>query len=173
MAETCRQALQDVEINPARFALEWASAAEGPRFVELITNYVAHIKSLGPLGEGEGEPGGSVIKIRLEAATKAFEAPRVRTVFGNLAKKMNKAGDYSKEVITQGVSEKVFPAYRKERLTQEALMRLKGQDSMTISDLASSTGGSEEELNAILAALSKKGQVKEAGPGWALAQGEA
>jgi len=55
IAETCRQALEDAGVNPDRMALEWASAAEAPRFVELITRYVSDIKSMGPLGSAEGE----------------------------------------------------------------------------------------------------------------------
>ena len=169
MAEAVKQALKDSGVNPERFSLKWASAAEGPRFVELITDYVAHIKSMGPLGEGEGEPGKDVIMTRLEAAAKASANRKVRTMLGNLAKKLGKEADYSNEAILEGVSSKVFPAFHKERLTQEALMRLKDKDQLALSDLAASTGGSEEELNEILSALSKKGTVKEAGSGWAIA----
>jgi F420-non-reducing hydrogenase iron-sulfur subunit len=35
-------------INPARFALEWVSSAEAPRFAELVTRFIGKIKDLGP-----------------------------------------------------------------------------------------------------------------------------
>ena len=41
-------------VKPERLALEWASAAEAPLYVELITQFTNQVKELGPLGEAEG-----------------------------------------------------------------------------------------------------------------------
>jgi F420-non-reducing hydrogenase iron-sulfur subunit len=35
-------------IEPERFALEWVSSAEAPRFAELVTRFVRKIRDLGP-----------------------------------------------------------------------------------------------------------------------------
>jgi F420-non-reducing hydrogenase iron-sulfur subunit len=35
-------------IDPDRFALEWVSSAEAPRFAELVTRFIGKIKELGP-----------------------------------------------------------------------------------------------------------------------------
>ena len=35
-------------IDPERFALEWVSSAEAPRFAELVTRFIGKIKELGP-----------------------------------------------------------------------------------------------------------------------------
>jgi F420-non-reducing hydrogenase iron-sulfur subunit len=35
-------------INPSRFALEWVSSAEAPRFAELVTRFIGKIKEMGP-----------------------------------------------------------------------------------------------------------------------------
>jgi len=39
--------LAEVGINPDRFSIEWASAAEAPRFVKLITEFTIKMKELG------------------------------------------------------------------------------------------------------------------------------
>jgi F420-non-reducing hydrogenase iron-sulfur subunit len=35
-------------IDPERFALEWVSSAEAPRFAELVTRFINKIRGLGP-----------------------------------------------------------------------------------------------------------------------------
>lgn len=35
-------------IDSERFALEWVSSAEAPRFAELVTRFIGKIKDLGP-----------------------------------------------------------------------------------------------------------------------------
>jgi F420-non-reducing hydrogenase iron-sulfur subunit len=35
-------------IDPERFALEWVSSAEAPRFAELVTRFVNKIREMGP-----------------------------------------------------------------------------------------------------------------------------
>ena len=40
--------LEDFGIEPERFRLEWVSAAEAPRFAEVITDTVEKIRKLGP-----------------------------------------------------------------------------------------------------------------------------
>jgi len=43
-----RKALESMGMDPRRVRLEWVSASEGARFVELIKEYVAEITQLGP-----------------------------------------------------------------------------------------------------------------------------
>ncbi len=169
MAETCKQVLKDVGVSPDRMSLEWASAAEGPRFVELITSYVNNIKSLGPLGKGP-EEAGKIVKRRLAASVKAASVPKVRTAFGNLAKRLHKSSDYSPEAISKGVSEKVLPAFRKERILNEVKLCLADEGPLGLDRLAELTGADPEELEKIISPLVKKGILKEEGSGWALAQ---
>jgi F420-non-reducing hydrogenase iron-sulfur subunit len=40
--------LEDFGLEPERFRLEWVSAAEGPRFAEVMTSMVEQIRKLGP-----------------------------------------------------------------------------------------------------------------------------
>ena len=40
--------MQDSGIDPERFAIEWVSSAEAPRFAEVVTRFTEKIKALGP-----------------------------------------------------------------------------------------------------------------------------
>ena len=174
MAETCRQVLKDMGVDPGRLALEWASAAEAPRFVELITGFVNGIRSKGALGQGRDEVGEDRLGRRLEASIRAAGARKVRTALGTLAKRMRKQGDYDPGTIAKGVEEKVLPAFRAERIGHEVLACLSDRGACSMEELLAATGASPEELDKITAPMVKKGTLKQDGEGLALAaQGEA
>jgi F420-non-reducing hydrogenase iron-sulfur subunit len=40
--------LEDAGVNPERFAIEWVSSAEAPRFAEVVTRFTEKIRALGP-----------------------------------------------------------------------------------------------------------------------------
>ncbi len=123
IAETCRQALKDMGINPDRLALEWVSAAEAPRFTELITGFVSKIKSLGPLGSGDDEAGKDIVQGYLMDGVKAASARKVRIALGKLAKDMHKSGNYDTQIISTRVAKEVLPAFQQERVSQQKKAR--------------------------------------------------
>jgi len=101
--------LQEIGVNPERFSLQWASAAEAPRFVKLITEFTGKIKELGPLGKAEGiEP--DEMKARLDKALAAVSSRKVRMVYGNTAKSIRKEAIFTQEYISSVIEEKVAKA---------------------------------------------------------------
>ena len=40
--------LENSDIDPHRFAIEWVSSAEAPRFAEVVTRFTEKIRALGP-----------------------------------------------------------------------------------------------------------------------------
>ena len=101
--------LQEIGVSPERFSLKWASAAEAPRFVKLITEFTGRIKELGPLGRAEGiEP--AEMKTRLDRALAAVSSRKVRMVYGNTAKAIRKEGIFTQEYISGVIKEKLSKA---------------------------------------------------------------
>ena len=47
-ADAIKLMLQDFGIEKERFRLEWVSAAEGPRFAQVVTEMVEEVRKLGP-----------------------------------------------------------------------------------------------------------------------------
>jgi hypothetical protein len=88
MMHLCRESLKKVGINSERVRLEWVSASEGIRFAEVITDFTAKLKQMGPLGVGEGLDK-SALQFKLEALkrlipyTKLVERERLRVRFDN------------------------------------------------------------------------------------------
>jgi len=105
-------------VKPERLALDWASAAEAPLFVELITKFTDEIKGLGPLGEAEGIDR-EELKLKLLAASSAVESIKLRTRFAKLAQELRDGDKHTPEVIEARMAEKVNDAIIREIAKQE------------------------------------------------------
>lgn len=64
-----KRILENVGVNPDRLRLEWVSAGEGTRFAEVMNEFGAKIKALGPFGSSEGRDVAD-LQAGLEAATQ-------------------------------------------------------------------------------------------------------
>ncbi len=65
----CKKLMTSVGVDPGRLRLEWISAAEGTRFAEIMSDFAARLRDLGPLGEGEGIAAPD-LKLKLEAVNR-------------------------------------------------------------------------------------------------------
>jgi len=151
--------LAKIGIDSGRFVLEWASAAEGPRFVKLITDFTDRIKSIGPLGESEGVK--DDLQIKLLAARSALEKAKLRTGLGNLTKGFRKQGDYSDQIIKDKVNEKLTKSIGTEIDKNETLLRIQNEGPISFDELTKKTGVSGTDIEKYVAAFSKKGLVVE------------
>jgi NADH-quinone oxidoreductase subunit E len=83
MMHLCRKLLTLIGLDPQRLRLEWISAAEGSRYAEVMNDFSQTVKSLRPLGEGEGIDQ-NVLAFRLKTLQsmipyiKLVEAKRLR-----------------------------------------------------------------------------------------------
>ena len=160
MEEFVRKILAKIGIDSDRFVLKWASAAEGPRFVKLITDFTAKIKSIGPLGDSEGADKDE-LQIKLLAARSALEKAKLRTGLGNLTKGFRKEGDYSDQQIKDKVNEKLTKSIGTEIDRNETLLRIQEQGPISFDELAKKIGVSGTDIEKYVAAFSKKGLVTE------------
>lgn len=101
-----KKILSEVGIKPERFDLQWASAAEAPRFVRLITDFTAEMQKLGPMGQAEGMSKEELQK-RLATAQKMVEDRKVRMALGNATKAVRKEGIFTQEHIDNIFADKM------------------------------------------------------------------
>jgi hypothetical protein len=102
-----RKVLAEVGFSPDRYNLQWASAAEAPRFVKLITEFTAKVKELGPLGRAEGMSPEEA-RGKAELALKLVSDRKVRIGFGNLSKELRKeVPGLTDQTISTAVEEKL------------------------------------------------------------------
>jgi len=104
--------LEEVGIRKERYDLQWASAAEAPRFVQLITEFTEQMKELGPLGKAEGlSP--EELKERLGKALEFVSSQKSRISYGNAAKAVRKDKIWTKEHIDEVINTKMAKTLKK------------------------------------------------------------
>jgi hypothetical protein len=103
--------LESLGIHPERLGLYWASAAEAPLFVDLVTKFTNKIEKLGPLGSQAGlSP--EALKARLAAARAATMDVKLRTRVAKLTLEMRQAHDYSEKLLHARIAEKLEPVLK-------------------------------------------------------------
>jgi hypothetical protein len=111
MLALVRKVLVKIGIKEERFSLQWASAAEAPRFVRLITDFTQQIKELGPLGEAEGiEP--DELKKRLALGLAAVSDRKLRMSFGTATRTIRKEADITQKYIDSVIEDKLTKPFK-------------------------------------------------------------
>ncbi len=110
MLALVRKVLVQIGIKPERFSLQWASAAEAPRFVRLITDFTQQIKELGPLGEAEGI-GPDELKQRLAQGLAAVSNRKLRMSFGTATKSLRKEAHLTQNIIDSVMDDKLTKSF--------------------------------------------------------------
>ena len=83
-----KKLLEHSGLNPDRLRLESVAASEGIRFAEVVTDFTARLKQLGPIGKSEGMDQNS-LQLKLEAIRKLLpyiklvEREKLRVRFEN------------------------------------------------------------------------------------------
>lgn len=163
-----KKVLEESGINPERFQLKWASAAEAPRFVKLITDFTSSIKKFGPLGEAEGlDP--QTVKTRITNALNLVSNRKLRVSFGNVTKNVRKEGNFTQDYINSLVNEKLAGNITTGLVEEGVLTTLKVNSPATVASLSKEAGATSEQIDKILAALAKQGKVVQNGDTWSLA----
>ena len=104
--------LKDIGIREERYSLQWASAAEAPRFVQLITDFTQQMKELGPLGQAEGFSA-EELKERLQKGLDVVSKQAVRVSFGNASKAVRKDAIWTQEHIGEIINTKMAKSLEK------------------------------------------------------------
>jgi hypothetical protein len=112
MKALVHRVLKEIGIREERFGLQWASAAEAPRFVRLITDFTRRMQELGPLGQAEGLSRDE-LKKRLQKGLDIVSSQAVRVSFGNAAKAVRKDGIWTDEHIGEVINTKMAKSLEK------------------------------------------------------------
>jgi len=97
-AALVHETLHRLGIDRNRFLIDWASAAEGPNFVKIITAFTRQVAELGPLGVSEKIENEELCR-KLARAAKNAQGRKIRTGLINASREMMKTGDFSREGI--------------------------------------------------------------------------
>lgn len=142
--------LEGLGIETGRCALEWVSAAEAPRFVQVITEFDARIRDLGPIGQSEGLDRQTLMH-KIRAAKTALEERKMRMALARESKKIKKHGTYG-EFPSRG---KLSTTLRDEITLYETLLYLQERERPA-SELAELLGISVDRVASCVENLKRK-----------------
>jgi len=105
MMHLCRKLLEHAGVNPERLRIEWISASEGVRFAEVMNDFTARLRELGPIEKGEG-PDGADLQSKLEEIRKLIPYIKIEKK-EKLALRLDDEREYDQLYTTDEV-EKIF-----------------------------------------------------------------
>ncbi|MDH4189241.1 MAG: hydrogenase iron-sulfur subunit [Betaproteobacteria bacterium] len=139
-----RKLLDCVGVNPERLRLEWVSASEGIRYAEVVTDFTARLKQLGPLGSGEGMDR-SALNLKLEAIRRLL--PYIKLVE---REKLRVRFDDKQQYEEFFASDALNALFRKlivDKLAISQILVLLREQALSTGEIADSLGMSRAEVS--------------------------
>ena len=153
-----RRLLKHIGMNEDRLAFRQCSSGEGSVFVEIVTEFDAKLRSLGPLGGDADRIQAPELFKKLEAAQAVLASEKIRWVIGKRTPFLESGNMYG-EIFTEHEFNRAIDMIIVEEMeVQEILARLK-QGSQSIKDLASDLAIPSERVFRYMTALKRKGMV--------------
>jgi DNA-binding transcriptional ArsR family regulator len=156
-------------------SLAWVSAAEAPRYVEIVTAFTEKIQSLGPLGVSEGLER-EVLTFKLKAAKTLSEQEKFRWILGKKTE-FSKEGNVYGEVFTRHELNRLLQGLITEDLKVHEILQLLETRSLSVKEVAQRLGLSPKLVLKHITALRRRKLVdlkgiKEGSPRYTLYQKE-
>jgi coenzyme F420-reducing hydrogenase delta subunit len=152
-----KRILENIGINPDRLRLEWVSAGEGIRFSEIMIEFGAKIKSLGPFGSSEGRDTNELLA-GLDAATQLV--PYFKLVERERFRVSKRTEDGYKEFFARPDYEPLFKELVLDKLTMSRIMGALRSGVVTTEAIAQKLGVDGLEVARHLHLLSQQGIVR-------------
>ena len=139
-----KKLLEHTGLNPDRLRLESVAASEGIRFAEVVTDFTARLKELGPIGTGEGMDQ-NALKLKLEAIRKLLpyiklvEREKLRVRFENKR-------EYE-EFFASDELNSLFNELIADKLAISQIMVLLQKQTLSTGEIADSLGMSPSEVS--------------------------
>lgn len=126
--------MSHIGINRQRLSLEWVSAAEAPRYVEIVKDFTERIRTLGPLGVGEGMDA-DVLHRKLKAAKTLSQQEKFRWILGKWTE-FAKDGNAYGETFTNHELNRLSQGLITEDLQAHEILQLLETESLSAKEIA-------------------------------------
>ena len=153
----CKRLMERIGLDPERLRIEFISSGEGIRFAELMNEFSATVRRLGPIGEGEGiDP--QALDFRLRAAArivpyvKLLERERFRV---QLASREEYERYFAGEEFGRLFDETVGS-----RLAMSQIVSLLERGPMAVGEIADALGLAPSEVSRHLGSSSRHGLIR-------------
>lgn len=153
----CKGILERIGLNPARLRIEFMSGGEGSRLAEVIDDFTATIKELGPLGEAEGMEKSAVIRA-LDSARRLI--PYLRLVEREKLRVPVRSEAAYREFFASPEVNRLFDELLGDNLAISQIVSLLGKQPLTTSEISERLGLSSSEVARHMSRSSRQGLVR-------------
>jgi coenzyme F420-reducing hydrogenase delta subunit len=153
----CKNILRRIGLDPARLSIEFMSGGEGNRLAEVINEFTAKIKDLGPLGKAEGLEK-AAIKRSLDAARRLV--PYLRLVEREKLRVPVRSEEAYREFFASPEINRLFDELIGNNLAVSRIVSLLGERPFSTREISESLGLSPSEVARHMSSSSRQGLVR-------------
>jgi coenzyme F420-reducing hydrogenase delta subunit len=153
----CKKLLRHIGLDPERLRLEWISAAEGSRFAEVMRDFAASLRELGPLGQQE-ELDETVVGFRLRALSQLV--PFLKLVEREKLRVPNKSEEAYNEFFASDEVNRLFDELIVDRLAISQILLALEEKPLSTAEISEVLGLSPSEVSKYMSSSSRQGLVR-------------
>jgi coenzyme F420-reducing hydrogenase delta subunit len=153
----CKKLLRHIELDPERLRLEWISAAEGIRFGEIMSDFAARLRELGPLGREE-ELEEAVVDLRLRALIQLV--PFLKLVERQKLRVPSRSEEAYNEFFASDEVNRLFDDLIVDRLAISQILLALEEKPLSTAEISEVLGLSPSEVSKYMSSSSRQGFVR-------------
>jgi coenzyme F420-reducing hydrogenase delta subunit len=157
MVLLCRKIMEHIGLNPARLRLVSVSAGEGIRFAEIMNEFGAEIRALGPVGAGEGIEDGELTP-RLSAVMKLV--PYIKLVEMERLHVSEKSEEAYRQFYAGDEFDRLFNELIADKLAISQILMLLEEKPLSTGEMSGILGLSPSEVSRYITSSSRQGLVR-------------
>ena len=157
IVQLCKKLMALIGLNPERLRIEEMSAGEGIRFAEIMNDFSARLRELGPLGKGEGIDMDG-LHLKLDAVSKLV--PYIRLVERErLRVRFNTAQEYEEFYRTDEVNA-LFKNLIADKLAISQILTLLREKPRSTGEISEAMGLTPSEVSKYMNTTTRQGLAK-------------
>ena len=157
LVQILKRLLDHIGIDPARLRLEWVSAGEGIRFAEIMNEYGAQVRSMGPLGK-EGGTTKNALKPKIEAISKLL--PYIKLVERERLRAPRRTEEAYHDFYASEEFDGLFKKLIADKLSQSDILTLLREQPLSTGKIAQALDMTPSEVARHMADTTRHGLVR-------------
>jgi len=153
----CKKIMEHIGLNPERLRIEFMSGADGILLAEVINDFTKKVKTLGPLGKGEGMDE-KELKFKLKAVRKLV--PYIKLVERERLRVPVKSEEAYNEFFESSEVNRLFNELISDKLAISQIMLLLGERSLSTGEISEKLGLNPSEVSRHMNRSSRQGFVR-------------
>ncbi len=149
----CKKLLEHVGVNPERLRLEWIAASEGNRFAEVMSDFAASLKELGPLDRDQDS-----LKLKLDAVCHLV--PYMKLVEREKLRVPTKSEEAYKAFFESDEANRLFHDLIADKLALRQILMLLEERPLTTGEISDRLGLDPSQVSRHLNSSSRQGLVR-------------